>query len=61
MWRFKACRKCGGDVFIAADEYGWYEQCLQCGLRTELPNITELRNKSALPRGQREPVPARTR
>lgn len=31
QWRFKACPKCKGDVFIEKDMFGWYEQCLQCG------------------------------
>ena len=36
MWRLKGCQKCGGDVFIERDEYGWYQECLQCGWRDEL-------------------------
>ena len=31
MWKLKACRHCGGDVFLDKDEYGWFENCLQCG------------------------------
>lgn len=40
-WRFKACPRCGGDVFLD-DEYdnrlGWvrFEECLQCAWRREL-------------------------
>ena len=36
MWRLKGCQKCGGDVFIEKDAYGWYQECLQCGWRDEL-------------------------
>lgn len=42
MWKLKKCSRCGGDVFIDKDEYGWYEQCLQCGYTGALKNITEL-------------------
>jgi ribosomal protein L37AE/L43A len=31
MLRLKSCPKCKGDVRIDRDQYGWYEQCLQCG------------------------------
>jgi len=24
------CPKCGGNLFLYKDLYGWYEQCLQC-------------------------------
>ena len=24
------CPKCGGNLFLTNDYYGWYEQCLQC-------------------------------
>jgi predicted nucleic acid-binding Zn-ribbon protein len=37
MWILKGCQRCGGDVFIDKDEYGWwYKGCLQCGWRDEL-------------------------
>ncbi|MCX6012117.1 MAG: hypothetical protein NTV30_01630 [Chloroflexi bacterium] len=36
QWRFKACPKCKGDVFIEKDMFGWYEQCLQCGHMRDL-------------------------
>ncbi|MFH0941687.1 MAG: hypothetical protein V1823_01505 [Chloroflexota bacterium] len=29
--RLKGCPKCRGDVRIDRDEYGWFEQCIQCG------------------------------
>ena len=35
----KRCPKCGGNIFMARDEYGWYEQCLQCSCRRDLKNV----------------------
>ena len=29
--RFKACKKCGGDLSLEQDEYGRYFECIQCG------------------------------
>lgn len=37
----KACKRCGGDLFIEKDRHGWYEQCLQCGYRADLPSVAE--------------------
>ncbi len=31
MLRFNDCPRCKGTVILDKDEYGWYEQCLQCG------------------------------
>lgn len=30
------CSKCGGNLYIDRDPYGWYEQCLQCGFTCDL-------------------------
>ena len=30
------CSKCGGNLYIDKDHYGWYEQCLQCGFTCDL-------------------------
>ncbi len=27
----RRCPKCGGNIYLDKDHYGWYEQCLQCG------------------------------
>ncbi len=37
-WQLKACPRCGGDVFIASDVDGWYQECLQCSYRRDLPD-----------------------
>ncbi len=44
--RFKACRKCGGDLSLEQDRYGAYFQCIQCGAvwnegDTRLPRTTK--------------------
>jgi len=54
MWRLKGCQRCGGDMFIGQDEYGWYQECLQCGHRAALRNLGKPKNKPAVE--QREPV-----
>jgi hypothetical protein len=47
MWKLKKCPRCGGDFFIEQDIYGWYEQCLQCSYRQELPDIAEFQKQAA--------------
>ena len=46
MWRLKSCPRCGGDAFVSKDQYGWYEQCLQCSHRGELKELAEFENES---------------
>ena len=41
-WRLKGCPRCRGDVHIARDMDGWYQQCLQCGYETALPVTPEM-------------------
>ena len=38
---FKKCPRCGGNIFIDKDIHGWYEQCLQCGRSSDLPEVDE--------------------
>jgi len=40
-WKLHGCPRCHGDVFVERDEYGWYEQCLQCAYRRELSGVYE--------------------
>ena len=35
----KNCPRCKGDVMVDRDQYGWYEQCLQCGFMTDLKMV----------------------
>jgi hypothetical protein len=39
MWKYRACPRCGGDIFMDRDEGGWFESCLQCGYRLELESV----------------------
>lgn len=37
MIKFKSCPKCSqGDMALARDVYGWYQQCLQCAHIVEM-------------------------
>jgi DNA-directed RNA polymerase subunit M/transcription elongation factor TFIIS len=46
MLTHKQCPKCGGNIYLSADYYGRYEQCLQCGYTCDLENIDERKVKS---------------
>ena len=35
----KGCPRCKGDMFVDRDQYGWYEQCVQCGYLRALENV----------------------
>jgi len=35
------CPKCGGNLFLDRDLYGWYEQCLQCSYTGDLEAVIE--------------------
>ena len=35
----RRCPKCGGNLFIYNDYYGWYEQCLQCAYSRDLVEV----------------------
>ena len=37
--RLKGCPKCHGDVRFDRDQYGWYEQCIQCGFVRDLESM----------------------
>ena len=42
----KRCPKCGGNVYLDRDYYGWYEKCLQCAYTSDLKNVAEAREKT---------------
>jgi hypothetical protein len=42
-WKLKNCSRCGGDLFVDRDLDGWFEQCLQCSYRRELPELKKRR------------------
>ncbi len=35
------CPKCGGNVYLDRDHYGWHEECLQCGYAHDLQTLVE--------------------
>lgn len=35
------CPKCGGNVYLDRDHYGWHEECLQCGYAHDLQALVE--------------------
>ncbi len=55
MWRLRNCPKCGGDMFIDKDMYGWYEKCLQCAYQHDLRELSEFKKPAA----QKAKVPVR--
>lgn len=51
----KRCPKCGGNIYLDRDYYGWYEQCLQCSYTVYLEMVVEVGEKvSKGNRGQAE-------
>ena len=38
--KIKACRRCGGDLFIEKDSFGVYLECLQCGASWNQPDLS---------------------
>ena len=46
MYRFKSCPRCKGDIRLDSDQYGWYEECLQCGYMHDLEkmHVAQLEN-----------------
>jgi hypothetical protein len=43
----KQCPKCHGNIYLSADYYGRYEQCLQCGYTYDLDGVVDDRPKQA--------------
>jgi len=43
-----SCPRCQGDMVLDnKDEYGWYEQCLQCGYLRDLEVIVQAKQQPA--------------
>jgi ribosomal protein S27AE len=36
------CPKCGGNLFLDNDHFGWYEECLQCGYTRNLQKVVKV-------------------
>ncbi len=43
----RRCPRCGGNLFLYNDYYGWYEQCLQCSFILYLDTVYKDSSKSA--------------
>ena len=50
--RLKSCPKCAGDVRVDRDQYGWFEQCIQCGYIRDLEPITIAPEKKSPEKGE---------
>jgi hypothetical protein len=37
MMKLHGCKKCQGTLILDKDEFGWYEECIQCGYSRDLP------------------------
>ena len=33
------CPKCGGNIYLDSDYYGWFEECIQCGYTRNMQKI----------------------
>ena len=56
--RFKACRKCGGDLSLEEDIYGGYYQCIQCGSTCHEGDVVTRDKVAALRSAKQSPVVA---
>ncbi len=37
MMKLHGCKKCHGTLLLDKDEFGWYEECIQCGYSRDVP------------------------
>ena len=42
VMKLKSCPRCKGDVMLDRDQYGWYEQCMQCGYLCDVKSIVDV-------------------
>ncbi len=55
MFKFRGCPRCHGDLMIDKDQYGWYEECMQCGYSKDLRSVVPEADKAAMmPRKRRQ-------
>ena len=45
--KLKSCPRCKGDVVVELDQFGWYEECIQCGYLHDLQNVVEVKQQAA--------------
>ena len=46
MMKLHACKKCQGALILDKDEFGWYEECIQCGYTRDIPLDTSVDKRS---------------
>jgi len=44
VWKFGACPRCHGDMFLERERGEWYLQCLQCSYQRELRAVAGRRS-----------------
>ncbi len=37
MMKLHGCKKCQGALILDKDEFGWFEECIQCGYTRDVP------------------------
>ena len=47
MLTHKQCPRCRGNIYLSADYYGRFEQCLQCGYTYDLDSVDEHKKELA--------------
>jgi hypothetical protein len=52
----KQCPKCHGNIYLSADYYGRYEQCLQCGYTYDLDGVVDDHLKPASQKKEQSPA-----
>ncbi len=41
MLKLKSCPRCKGDLRIDRDQFGWFEECIQCGYVRDLVAVAD--------------------
>jgi len=56
MLKLKNCPRCEGDIRVDRDQYGWYEECIQCGYICDLKSIVTIQEQNSEKKKSRAPV-----
>ena len=56
MLKLKNCPRCEGDIRVDRDQYGWYEECIQCGYICDLKSIVTIQEQNSGKKKSRAPV-----
>ena len=44
-WKLKSCPRCGGDLLVEKDLYGWSEKCFQCSFSRDLKEVVTIKKE----------------